>query len=99
MVDVMYPGIVFVHANEQFIGKMFIQVDNLGLHALKWCQVACLLRFQVGSKETPVLVAANILNVENMLVVLSPEIETDTTVRIFGHRRVVLAADRADPDV
>jgi hypothetical protein len=53
--------------------------------------------------DVPVLVAADVLEVDDVLVVLCPKIDANPAQTVLGDRSVILApygrADRSDPDV
>src|SRR5205823_12437742 len=72
---------------------------ELCLHVFKRREIPGFLRFQVGSVDAPVLITTNVLNVQNMLIVLSPEIEMYTSVFVPGNGLIVPPVDGADSDI
>src|SRR2546421_11602018 len=99
VVDIVNFWVFFIQADEEFVREMFVNVNYLRLDIFKWRQIPGFLCCEVCGIETPVFVAANILDVENMFVVLCPKIETYPSTFIFGDRSIVLIPDSAYPYV
>src|SRR5579884_4477526 len=95
----MYLRVLFVHADQQFVREMLIDIDDMYLYILERRQVARLLRFQVGRVQTPVLIACLILNIEDMPVIFGPEVETDAAIRVIRDRLVIILANGSYPDI
>ena len=70
MIDIVNLWVFFVHADQKFVWKVLVAVDDLHLHILKRRQVSRLPRFQARCIQAPVFVAANILDVHDVLVIL-----------------------------
>ncbi len=99
----MQLGVLAVQRDEQRIREAAALVHYLGLHALERGQVAVLFRGGVYGVDAPVLVAALVLEVDDVPTVLGPEVHPDAALPIVGDRLEVVPADlgtdRADPDV
>src|SRR5688572_15992202 len=82
---------------------MAVTVYDLGLHVVEGGQVAVLFRERIHSVHAPVLVAALVLEVDDVGVVLGPEVHPDAALCVVGHGLEVVAAGgaphRTDPDV
>src|SRR5919112_309408 len=77
-------------------------VHDLGLHVVEGGQVTVLFGRRIHGVHAPVLVAALVLEVDDMGVVLGPEVHPDAALLIVGHRLEVSAggaSHRTDPDV
>ena len=70
-----------------------------GADALERRQVADHLALEVHRVDVPVLVAADVLQVEQVLAVLGPEVDADAAVGVVGDLGVVGLADRPHPHV
>ena len=100
-VDVVELGVLPVERDEQRVGEVAALVQDLGLHAVEGGEVAVLLRGRVHGVHAPVLVAALVLEVDDVPVVLRPEADPDAAFAIVGNGLEVLerGPDRSDPDV
>ena len=100
-VDVVEFGVLPVKRDEQRVGEVAALVHDLGLHVVKRGQVAVLLGGRVHGVHAPVLVAALVLEVDDVPVVLRPEADPDAAFAVVGHGLEVLerGPDRPDPDV
>src|SRR5215204_5736337 len=82
---------------------MSATVHVLGLHVVEGGQVTVLFGRRIHGVHAPVLVAALVLEVDDVGVVLGPEVHPDAALSIGGHRLEVFAAGgashRTDPDV
>src|SRR5438270_4379794 len=76
-----------------------IKRQNVGARLLERSEVLGLLAGDVGLIDTPVLVAALILPVENVLRIGLPNEIADAALAIVGDDAVVGLAQRAHPDV
>ena len=99
MVDIMHLRVVFIHPDEQLVREMLVPVDHPRLHILKGRQVSCFLAFQVGGVEPPVLVAAHILQVQDVFVIGGPGVKTDAAFYIIGDGSVIILPNRSHPDI
>ncbi len=73
VVDVVELGVVLVEADEELGGVLLLFGDELRLHPFEGGEVTGRARLQLDVVETPVLVAAHVLDVEDPGVVLPPE--------------------------
>src|SRR5215213_4060543 len=82
---------------------MSATVHNLGLHVVEGGQVTVPFGGRIHGVHAPVLVAALVLKVDDVSVVLGPEVHPDAAHLVVGHGLEVIAAGgafhRTDPDV
>ena len=83
--------VLLVEADQKRIRKVAVLSQELRLDLLKRCEIPGLLRFRVGSVEAPVFVAASVLQIDYVLVVLSPEVDADATLAVLRYGVIVLA--------
>ena len=89
-VDVVELGILPVQGDEQRVGEVAALVHDLGLHLVEGGEVAVLFRGRVHGVYPPVLVAALVLEVDDVPVVLRPEADPDAALAIVGNGLEVL---------
>src|SRR2546421_13073072 len=94
----MHLWVLFVHANDQLIGKVFIMVDDLHLHIFKWSQIARLFRFQIRCVKPPVLISSNILDIHDMAVFCRPEKKKNQPNCIPRKKIIKLTTTAPHPD-
>src|SRR5215217_2417087 len=82
---------------------MSTTVHDLGLHVVEGGQIAVLSGRRIHGVHAPVFVAALVLEVDDMGVVLGPEVHPDAALSIVSNRLEFFAAGgashRTDPDV
>src|SRR5215208_4949889 len=82
---------------------MSATVHDLGLHVVEGGQVTVLFGRRIHGVHAPVLVAALVLEVDDVGVVLGPEVHSDAALLVVRHRLEVVATGgephRTDPDV
>jgi hypothetical protein len=100
-VDVVKLGVVLVQTDEDGVREALVGLVHPGLHALERGDVLGLAALEVDREEVPVLVAADVLDIEQVTVVVGPEERPDAAVPVVGDRLrlVELGADLVDPDV
>jgi hypothetical protein len=88
-----------VQRDQDLVGEGGIGGHDVGAHALERRVVAHVAAREVHAVGVPVLVAVGVLEVDDRLVVLSPEEAADPALLVGGHHLVVRAPDRLDPDL
>ncbi len=102
-VGVVELGVLAVEGDEQRVGVVSALLDQLGLHAVERGEVAVLFGGGVHGVDAPVLVAALVLEVDDVAVVLGPEKQPDAAHPVVRDGLEVSAVrrrpDRPHPDV
>jgi hypothetical protein len=81
-----------VQADEERVREAFVLRQELSLNPLEGCQVTRLLRSRVGGVDAPILVATDVLEVDDVLVILRPEVDANPAQAVSGDRPVILAS-------
>ena len=97
--DVEQFWIPLVHLDQDGVGKLPFVGHNVDANFLEWRQILGLLRSDVGLVETPVFIAANVLNVQYVFVVILPEKIADTAVFVVSNGAIIRLSQRANPDI
>ncbi len=95
----MQLWIAIVQTDQNFVGKLALHRNDLRLYAVLGCEVTFFAGCQIDGMNVPVLIPTLVLDVQDVLVVFSPEIRPNSAVTVLGHRAVVFFTDRAYPDV
>jgi len=98
-VDVVELGVVLVDAHQDVVGEVLVDVVQPGLDIVERGEVAGLAGGQVDVVQPPVLVAAGVLLVDDVLVVVGPEVRADAPVAVRGDGNPHPAGDGAHPHV
>src|SRR5262249_16414608 len=99
-VDVVELRLAVVEADQQFLGKLVADALYGGAELLGGGEVVGLLLAEVDAVDVEVLVAVLVLDVEDVLAGVGPEVGADATLLVVGDGfGVVGAVDGADPDV
>src|SRR3712207_6722892 len=93
-VELVDLGVLLVQADEERVRKAFILRQKLRLDLLEGCEIPRLLRPRIGGVDAPVLVPADILQVDDVLVVLGPEVDADAALAVHCDRPIILASHR-----
>ena len=99
LVHVVQLRVAVVEADQDLVGVRALDRDDLRLHLLERGQVARLAAGGRHRVHVPVLVAALVLDVDDVLAVLGPEVLADAAQLVGGDDRVILLADGLDEDV
>ena len=93
--------VVGVQADEDRVGEALVALLHPGLDALERGDVAGGAAVEVDGEQVPVLVAADVLDVEQVTVVVGPEEGADAPVAVLGDRLGLLErrAHGVDPHV
>jgi hypothetical protein len=78
---------------------MLASIDNLNLYVLERSEIPDFFGLEIHPKESPVLVAFGIQQVQNVLIVLCPEIMDDSSVLIVSHGTIIITPDGFHPDI
>ena len=81
---VVFPAIVQGHQN--LVWHIWTHMLHARLHAFQWRQILYLTCLQIDGVETPILVAALVLEVEQVLVRVRPTIRPNTASDIMRDR-------------
>ena len=104
-VDVVQLRVVAVEPDQDLVRERALHPDDLGLHAVERGQVTPGHSRQVDVVQAPVLVAAGVLQVQQMAAVVRPEKLPDAPVGVVGDDAggsqvdAVRHADRGQPYV
>ena len=98
-VHVVQLRVVDVEPDEDLVGKVLVGLLHPGLDPGERGEVADLVGLQVDVVEAPVLVAADVLGVEQVAVVVGPEERADPAVPVDGDGPGLVRTDGAQPHV
>ena len=85
-IDIMELRVAIVDADEDFAGELVTDFLNLRRDLIDRRQVDRLAGAYVDAVGTPILISALVLQIDDVLVRIRPEIATDTALRVVGHR-------------
>ncbi len=85
-VDVVEARVAVVQTDEDLLRKLFAQALDLGRDFLNRREVFGLDLLQVDAVNVPVLVAAGVLQIEDMAAVVGPEVNTDAALFVMRDR-------------
>ena len=78
--------IAVVDADQDFVGRLFIDRENLRVDFFKGRQVSGLARGDIRRVHVPVFVAFGILVVQDVLPVIGPVVIADAAFLVSGDR-------------
>jgi hypothetical protein len=91
--------VVLVHPHEHVVREPLVEVLDARLDAFERRQVAVGPGLEIDVVEAPILVAAPVLDVEQVPVVVRPVEEADPAIAVVRDDARVSAVQIADPDV
>ena len=99
-VNVVQLRVTIVDPDENLVGEVRAYLLHAGLYAVERRQINDLVRIEIDAVDVPVLVAALVLDVENVSTRVGPEVRADASVCVLGNRfRGGRVVDGTDPDV
>jgi hypothetical protein len=99
VVDVVELRVVLVQPDQDVVREPLVEVLDARLDVLVRRQVAVGAGLEIDVVQPPVLVAAAVLDVEQVAVVVRPVEKADPAVAIVGDDAGVLSTAVTDPDV
>ncbi len=95
----MQLRVVLVDANQYVVRKALAVRDESALDAIHRCEVPLGARLEVDVVQPKVLAAVLVADVQEVAVVVGPQVALDPTLRVVGDRLLVVRSDVSDEHV
>src|SRR5208283_135332 len=98
-VDVKELGIALIHLHQEGVGSLPVISNDVDANFFVRREVLCLLGGNIGLMQTPVLVATDVLGVENVLVVVLPKEVSNAAILVVGNGPVIVLTNGSNPNI